>query len=201
MSHYFKHDETLDHELKSYDVTIKGISLRLFTDRGVFSRDGLDQGSRLLMENIDIEKHVKRVVDMGCGYGPIGLFIAKSYPDIEVTLCDVNERALALSEKNRSENQVVNANIIQSDLFEHIDHDVDMVVANPPIRAGKAVVFRLYEEACQHLSEGGVFYCVIRKKQGAPSSMKKIEQVFGNVTIVAKNKGFWLLLAKKVKND
>lgn len=201
MSHYFKHDQTLDHDLKQYSVTIKGINLRLFTDRGVFSKDGLDQGSRLLMENIEIDIHAKRIIDMGCGYGPIGLFIAKSYPDIEVILCDINERALALSEKNQLENQIHNVTIIQSDLFEDVDHPLDMVVTNPPIRAGKAVVFRLYEEAYQHMSEGSGFYCVIRKKQGAPSSMKKIEQVFGNVTIVAKNKGYWLLFAKKLKKD
>ena len=179
---------------------MRGTQLYLKTDRGVFSRKYIDFGSRVLMENLDFEG-VKSALDMGCGYGPIGLFIAQHNPDVSVTLVDINERAIDLAKENAKQNQIHNATIIQSNLFEHISDTFDLVVTNPPIRAGKNIVFSIYEEAYQHLNVGGSLYVVIQKKQGAPSSVKKIETLFGSCEIVTKKNGYWILLAKKQKSD
>ncbi|MBE0701050.1 MAG: class I SAM-dependent methyltransferase [Acholeplasmataceae bacterium] len=197
MSHYFLNDTELDHKLVKYDVQIQGTSFRFFTDRGVFSRESLDYGTRFLLENIPIENHVKTIIDMGCGYGPMGLFLAKVNPEIQVFLYDINERALQLAGMNQKENKIQNVTINKSFLFDDVPFQVDMIVTNPPIRAGKQVVFKLYEQAFEHLNSKGVFVCVIQKKQGALSTVKKIESLFDNCQILRKSKGYWLVFAQK----
>ncbi|MCR3906005.1 MAG: class I SAM-dependent methyltransferase [Tenericutes bacterium] len=197
MSHYYTNDSTLDHKVKSYDVQIKSTSFRFYTDLGVFSKDNLDYGTKFLLETIELESNIKKVIDMGCGYGPIGLYVAKTYPDKKVFLYDVNQRALDLAQKNKIENNITNAEIAQSFLFENVKINVDAIITNPPIRAGKQIVFRLYEEAYGVLNQGGILYVVIQKKQGAPSSVKKLEEIFGQCSIIEKNKGYWILSAKK----
>ncbi|MDR4968953.1 MAG: methyltransferase, partial [Acholeplasmataceae bacterium] len=172
MSHYYTNDSTLDHKVKSYDVQIKGTSFRFFTDLGVFSKDNLDFGTKVLLETIELEPNIQTVIDMGCGYGPIGLYVAKTHPDKKVFLYDINERALDLAKKNKIENHITNVEITQSFLFEKVNIKADAIITNPPIRAGKQIVFKLYEEAYQALNQGGILYVVVQKKQGAPSSVK-----------------------------
>lgn len=197
MSHYFTNDEKLDHQEKFFDVKIKDTTLKLSTDLGVFSKSNLDYGTRVLLENIDLEHKVQTIIDMGCGYGPIGLYLAKTYQEALVYMYDVNLRALDLARKNQALNQIKNAEIEQSFLFENVQVKADVIVTNPPIRAGKKVVFELYEQAYETLKSGGLFYVVINKKQGAPSSVTKIEALFGNIQVIDKNKGYWVLLAEK----
>lgn len=201
MSHYYIYDKSLAKDERILDLKIKDISLRLTTDRGVFSKTGLDEGSKLLIESLDFNNDIHRVIDMGCGYGPITLFIAKSYPHIEVFAYDINERAVELTKKNSLLNQLTNVNVYVSHLFEHVDFNVDAVVTNPPIRAGKKVVFDLYEGAYHVLKPGGKFYVVIQKKQGAPSSVAKLKELFGDCSVIQRKGGYWILLAKKQEND
>lgn len=197
MSHYFIHDKSLDHAVKPYDVKIKDTMFRFYTDRGVFSKDGLDFGTRVMLESIIIPTHAKTVIDMGCGYGPIGLFVAKTNPNLQVFMYDVNLRAVELAQKNMKENNIKNVNINESFLFQNVDFKADVILSNPPIRAGKQTVFELYEGAYDHLNSGGYFYVVIQKKQGAPSSVSKLEALFGACEVIEKQKGYWILLAKK----
>ncbi len=197
MSHYYLNDEKLNHEIRRIKFTINQYDIYLDTDRGVFSRDQLDFGSRVLLENIDFNDSYKTIIDMGCGYGPMGIFAAKNCPNAKVIMADVNERAVDLASKNTAINQVDNTVVKVSFLFENIDEKADLIMSNPPIRAGKQTVFKLYEEACAHLNSGGVFYAVIQKKQGAPSSVKKLEELFDNCEVIAKEKGYWVLLSKK----
>ena len=197
MSHYFLNDSKLDHQIKNYDVHLRGTPFRFYTDRGVFSKEYLDFGTKVLIDSIALDTEIKTVIDMGCGYGPIGLFIAKTYPEKQVYLFDINERALALSEKNMEENKIKNVIIEQSFLFEAVKIKADAIITNPPIRAGKDIVFKLYEDAYLNLNPGGIFYAVIQKKQGAPSSQTKLVEVFGNCTVIDKIKGYWILFAKK----
>lgn len=199
MSHYYKNDSKLASNEKSYDVQILGTSFRFFTDAGVFSKNYIDYGTLTLLENLKIPKSAQVIVDMGCGYGPIGLYLAKTNPDKSVYLGDVNQRALALAQKNKELNAIDNATIIETNLFLSIPVSSDVVITNPPIRAGKTVIFDLYDQAYHNLQDGGHFYCVIQKKQGAPSTVKKLEELFGNCEVFIKKKGYWLLFAEKTK--
>lgn len=197
MSHYYKNDETLDHNLKTIDLNINKTSLKLVTDLGVFSKSIVDYGTRVLLETIDLSEEPLQVIDMGCGYGPIGLYIAKTYPNTYVKMIDINKRAIELTVKNAQANDIDNVEVKQGFLFEHINQEVDVIITNPPIRAGKQTVFKLYEQAYQWLKLGGLLYVVIQKKQGAPSSKAKLDTLFTETKVLDKNKGYWILLAKK----
>jgi 16S rRNA (guanine1207-N2)-methyltransferase len=197
MSHYFQEDKNLNHDIRKKEIFINDIRFEFFTDRGVFSKENLDFGTRQLLKRININQKVKTIIDMGCGYGPIGIYLAKMNPNSHVYMYDINSRAIDLAQKNSELNQVTNTTIKNSYLFEHVDHKVDLIVTNPPIRAGKEIVFDLYEQSYLHLNQGGSFYCVIQKKQGAASTYKKLMALFSNCVIVAKEKGYWILLSKK----
>jgi 16S rRNA (guanine1207-N2)-methyltransferase len=197
MSHYFINDEKLNHDYKNYTIKIKDTTLRFVTDAGVFSKEGLDFGTRVLLEHILLDQSHKTIIDMGCGYGPIGLYVAKTYPDKQVYLYDVNERALDLAKQNQELNQVKNVQMIRSFLFEQVDIKPDVILTNPPIRAGKHIIFTLYEQAHETLKDGGILYVVIQKKQGAPSTEAKLATLFSKVEVKVKHKGYWLLLAQK----
>ena len=197
MSHYYINDDKLDHKIKSYEVKINNLTLNMYTDLGVFSKDYLDYGTRVLLETVELNDKQKTVIDMGCGYGPIGIYIGKAYPDKHVYLFDVNERAVAMALKNQVENAVENTNISVSNLFDQVNVKADVILTNPPIRAGKQTVFKLYEDAYSNLKEGGVLYVVIQKKQGAPSSVNHLSSIFGECEVIEKKKGYWILFARK----
>jgi len=197
MSHYYVNDKQLNHEIQSIKFKFGQHEIILDTDRGVFSRDYVDFGTQVLLKNIDFSKHYNTIIDMGCGYGPIGIVAAKSCPKAQVIMADVNERAVFLASKNAEKNHVDNTVIKVSFLFENVEEKADLIITNPPIRAGKQTVFNLYEQAYEHLCLGGVFYAVIQKKQGAPSSVTKLEELYGNCEILDKEKGYWVLMAEK----
>nr|WP_221401538.1 class I SAM-dependent methyltransferase [Paenibacillus phyllosphaerae] len=193
--HYYSKTPTTNHDRHSIEANIRGIKLRLTTDAGVFSKSGVDYGSRVLLENVEISLHAA-VLDVGCGYGPIGLTLAKLVPSAHVTMIDVNERAVQLAQENARVNGVSNVAILQSDIYENVrNQKFDAIVTNPPIRAGKAVVHRILEEGAALLKPGGSIWVVIQKKQGAPSAEAKLEEVFGNVEEVTKDKGYRILRA------
>ncbi len=196
MSHYFTNDETLHHDEKTISETFEGVSFSFATDAGVFSKNRLDEGSRLLLESVVVRKEDRILIDMGCGYGPIGLILAKIHPALHCHLYDVNERAVLLAKKNQVTNDITNAEIIVSDLFQHVSVRADIIVTNPPIRAGKKTVFKLYEDAREHLLPRGVFYVVIRKQQGAPSSLEVLKTLFEDVSVINKHKGYWIIRAE-----
>lgn len=196
---YFENNPNLQHELQEYQTVIREQSYTFITDSGVFSRGGLDFGSRVLLETINLSAAIPGdVLDVGCGYGPIGIVIAKNYPERQIHMVDVNERALHLAAENAKKNQVSNITIGASDGYEGIDkHDFAAIVTNPPIRAGKEVVHRFLSEAIQYLAIGGTLTVVIQKKQGAPSAKAKMEEVFGNVVELEREKGYWILQSVK----
>jgi len=138
------------------------------------------------------------VLDVGCGYGPIGLTAARLVGSGHVTMIDINERAVELAKENAKLNGITNVTILQSDLFEAVKTErFQVILTNPPIRAGKAVVHRIFEEGYELLQEGGSMWVVIQKKQGAPSAMDKLEAIFGEVEEVTRDKGYWILRAQK----
>ena len=170
---YFAANPDAKHDEHLVDYHIDDIDLKFTTDAGVFSKLRIDYGSGVLinaMKNVDFPKDC--ILDVGTGYGPMGLFAAKFWPDQEVDMVDVNERALDLAKRNAQFNRIDNVNIYQSDIYEQVDKKYGLIITNPPIRAGKKVVDQILTEATDHLVENGVLLVVIQKKQGAPSAKK-----------------------------
>ncbi len=198
MPQYFDNVESLAHEDISFSYTLLGERFTLKSDAGVFSKDGLDDGSRLLLETIAKTDLGLNILDLGCGVGPIGLTLAKFDPSRRVTLADVNLRALECCKANAKafgvEGQVT---IIPSDVYSNIADTFSTIVTNPPIRAGKKVTYAMYAGALSHLNEGGSLILVIRKAQGAPSCQRYLETLYKEVTCVAQHKGYRILIAKK----
>ena len=197
MSHYFKNDENLKSDIKELKYTFKGKDIIYKSDAGVFSKDHIDFGSNVLLKSIEDLKDNIRVLDVGCGYGTIGLAIAKGYSNVFVDMVDVNERAINLTKMNIDTNRIANANAFVSDLYSNVSENYDFIVSNPPIRAGKKVVFGVVEEGYKYLNNGGFIYVVIQKKQGAPSLYNKMMEVYGNAEIVNKEKGYFIIKSIK----
>ncbi|WP_135556505.1 class I SAM-dependent methyltransferase [Paenibacillus cymbidii] len=195
--HYYTAKPTGKRDLHTIVETLRGTSFTFQSDAGVFAKKGVDYGSCALIEAMELADD-SRVLDVGCGYGPIGLAAAKAAPRGHVTMLDINERAVELARDNAARNGIGNVTVLQSDLLERVSGErFDVIVSNPPIRAGKAVVHRLFEQASDRLRPGGCLWIVIQKKQGAPSAMAKLETLFPNVRIVDKDKGYWVIRAEK----
>lgn len=193
--HYYTQKPTAKHELRVIKETLRGRTFSFATDAGVFSRAGVDFGSRLLIETMDIPPAAK-VLDVGCGYGPIGLAAATLAPDGRVTMIDVNERAVELARHNAELNGIRNVDIFQSDLFAGVKPQrFDVILTNPPIRAGKQTVHQIFEQARDYLPPGGQLWLVIQKKQGAPSAFAKLEQLYDTVEEITKDKGYRIFRA------
>ncbi len=191
--HYYTQNPNSAHRPDELTVNALGLSLTFDVDAGVFSKDGLDYGSRLLMESLpDLSG---RLLDLGCGWGAVGVMLAKKYPEVRVVMSDVNERAVELSKKNVMRNRAGNAEVVRSDGFSAVEGTFDAVITNPPIRAGKQLIYGLFDAAKGRLNPGGALYLVIRKQHGAPSALKHLEEVYGNAEVIERDKGFWVIMA------
>ena len=139
-----------------------------------------------------------KLLDVGCGYGPLGLTLAKLDPSRSIEMVDINERALALAQKNAEDNHIKNVSIYASSLYANVEHQKFAgIFSNPPIRAGKKTVHAILEEAIFYLKKEGYLTIVIQRKQGAPSAQKKMEAVFGNVERISLDNGYWILQSQK----
>ena len=196
MSHYYIYDENLKNEERIVEYTFKNQRLSFESNSGVFSKDRVDFGTNVLLNSLPDLSNKKRLLDVGCGIGIMGLCIKKAYPSIEISLVDINQRCIELATKNAFKNKVA-ANVMLSDMYEKVNGMFDLIVSNPPIRAGKKKVFEVVEEAYNHLEDGGDIYCVIQKKQGAESLQKHMEEIFKNVEVVTKEKGYYILKSTK----
>lgn len=195
--HYYTQTPGAKHEHREHETVLRGQQLRFMTDAGVFSKTGVDYGTRVLVEALDIGPDA-RVLDVGCGYGPIGISAARLAPRGQITMIDINERAVQLAANNAKLNGVSNVTVIQSDLFERVrEQSFDVIITNPPIRAGKMIVNAIFEEGAKLLVPGGYMWVVIQKKQGAPSAEAKLDAIFGNVEVVTKDKGYRILRSQK----
>ena len=191
---YFAENPDAKHDIHELNVELLGQQLTFLTDAGVFSKKMIDYGSRVLLSVLDFEAG-ERVLDVGCGYGPLGLSLVKAY-GVTATMVDINQRALDLAQKNAERNQI-SADIFQSNVYEKVSGIFDHIISNPPIRAGKQVVHEVISGSYEHLTEGGDLTLVIQKKQGAPSAKSKMEAVFSNCEIVKKDKGYYILRSEK----
>jgi len=196
MSHYFKNDPGLKSEESIYHVDVLGQPFRFYTDHGVFSKSHLDTGSRVLIEHLNIDDDAKTLLDVGAGIGVIGIILKKVHPSLDVTQVDINHRALALNKKNAQLNNV-ETTIIESDLFSALKDNYDVIVSNPPIRAGKKVLYALYQSAYKHLNTNGELWIVVRKDQGAKSTVDYLKTIYPQVSIIKRHKGFYVICANK----
>ena len=191
---YYEKNPTADHDIHELRVRLLDTPMTFLTDAGVFSKRMVDYGSQVLLNTLDLEPD-KTLLDVGCGYGPLGLTLGKVF-GVQATLIDINSRALDLARANAEKNQV-KARIFQSNIYEEVEGNFDYIVSNPPIRAGKSVVHEIIKGAFRHLEDQGSLTIVIQKKQGAPSAKAKMEEVFGNCQILKKDKGYYILESVK----
>lgn len=198
MSHYYSvNQDDVESNPQEFIFKFKNQSFKFHTDNGVFSKEYVDYGTYAMLNafvpnNIDLP-----ILDMGSGYGPIGIIVSKLH-NKEVHMCEINERAYNLSLKNIKENDA-NCIAYHSNLYEKLPQDLifSSIITNPPIRAGKDVIFKIYEEAYNRLSNNGELWVVIQKKQGAPSTKAKLETIFNNCEIIKRDKGYYILKSIK----
>lgn len=193
---YFSEKPHAESHPQQLTAELRGKTFAFTTDAGVFSKGGIDFGSRLLIETFTEPEIPGNLLDMGCGYGPIGVALAASFPSRKMVMTDINQRAVSLAGGNVRENHV-SAEVVQGDLYEKVTGKFAAIVTNPPIRAGKAIVHCILAESVEYLIEGGELWVVIQKKQGAPSALKLLQEVYGTVTVAARKKGYHVFQAKK----
>ena len=200
MIHYFENDMNLKSEIKELSYKYNSSFFMFYSDNGVFSKKSIDYGSRLLLETYLSENiNNKRVLDVGCGYGFIGIVIGvltSSYVD----MIDVNKRAVHLTKRNIKRYKEFNGSVFESDAYQNVNDKYDIVITNPPIRVGKTKLLEILEGAFDHMNEDGILYFVIRKDQGA-LSIKKILEENKLVEIINKDKGFFIFRVKNLKNN
>lgn len=195
--HYFTDNCNLSSNRIEHAFVFMGNSYRFVTDRGVFSKDGVDYGTAVLLRLVAQEKLEGPVLDLGCGYGVVGIVVKTLFPQCVVTSSDVNSRAIDLTQCNAERNHVQITTIL-SNGFSSIPQQFQCVLTNPPIRAGKQIIYQMFDDAYAHLEKNGLLLVVIRKKQGAESAVRKLEAIFGNCEVVERDKGFWILRCVKL---
>ena len=193
--HYYTKNPTSEHAERDVRAELFGMEFIFTTDSGVFSRDGVDPGTKTLIEALPpIEG---RALDLGCGWGAAGLPVAKKNPGCTVVMTDINERAAELSRKNAKRNGVKNVEIITGDGLESVTGEFSAIFTNPPIRAGKQKIYEMFAQCGDHLVSGGCLYIVIRKQQGAPSALKYLSGIYASAEVIDRSGGYWVIKAQK----
>ena len=200
MAHYYDLNPSSASNEREISYFIDGRTITLLTDNGVFSKSQIDEGTYAFLKVLVPLRLAGIILDLGCGYGPIGLTIALTSPKARVDLADINSRALNLCKKNAESLGLSHrVTILQSDVYKNLEgKQYDSIVVNPPIRAGKIVTYAMYEGALSHLIDGGHLFIVIRKNQGGPSASRYIESLFGNITLLERDKGYYIYVAEKM---
>lgn len=193
--HYYSEKQTSRLRIKEISAKLRGNSLRFCTGSGVFSIKKIDKGTSLLIENCIIKPDWK-ILDIGCGYGPIGISIAKAFPQASILMTDINPRAVKLSKINIALNSISNIEVNQSNLYDNIKGQFDTIITNPPQLAGKKICFEIIEKAKGHLKQGGLLQLVARHNKGGKELEKKMKEVFGNIEETAKKSGYRVYLSK-----
>lgn len=202
MTQYFDQNPTTPSDRKMISYRMNGINFEFYTDTSVFSRNDVDFGTNLLIDTIvkDVKSRgprMERFADLGCGVGIVGIVIKSCFMAFDVTGVDINSRAVALARENAMLNGV-NCRFMSSDiLFAVRDERFDIIATNPPVRAGKKTVFAFYEQSYELLNPGGYLYVVLQRKQGAPSTMDKLKELFGNCETLSIDGGYRVMRSRK----
>lgn len=194
--HYYSKKPQAEHSIKKFTYTLRSHRLTFTTDASVFSRNKIDFGSQLLIETFTMNDIAGDILDLGCGYGPIGISLAKDFPDRHVVLIDINERAVTLAKQNAEQNEVKNVEVFQSDGFSNLaNRKFATIITNPPIRAGKKLIYSLFAKSKEQLHLKGTLWIVIQKKQGALSAIKYLEGLYDKVEVKTRKKGYFIICA------
>ncbi|KRN75336.1 methyltransferase [Weissella kandleri] len=198
--HYYIETPTTQHDEHTWHFTLFNHDLSFTTDAGVFSRQTVDFGTRTMLENFKIKDLPDgSILDLGAGYGPVAISLAKQLPKRQFVAAEINQRAVELIKRNAQANQVADQiNVVQSDQYSNVDGKFAAILTNPPVRAGKAVVSGMLAQAIDHLVLNGTLTVVLQKKQGAPSAKKLMADTFGNVQVLAKDKGYYILESRRM---
>lgn len=203
MSHYFSEVQDVKSVKKIINYEIKNEKFEFLTDNGVFSKTKVDFGTDVMLRTF-LNENKKlgniQILDIGCGYGVVSVVVKRFFEKAKILSTDVNERALELTKKNiQKNNRTDDFEVRKSFVFDNISENFDIILSNPPIRAGKQVIFEIYEKSFFHLNKNGKFYCVIQTKHGAKSTKKKLEELFGNCTTLVIEAGYRIF--RCVKNS
>lgn len=192
---YFDNNENLKSELRILNYKYENYNLKFYSDLGVFSKDKIDEGSKLLLETyIKYGKKEKKILDVGCGIGFIGISLNKIM-GARADMIDINNRALHLTKMNLKENKA-EGNVFVSNIYENVKDVYDVIITNPPIRAGKKVYLTIINEAFNHLTKDGELWFVMRTNHGVKTVIKNLKNL-RDVKILEKNCGFYVVFAKK----
>lgn len=205
MAHYYDENPTAASDRKLIQYRFNGANYEFTTDTNVFSRNEVDYGTNFLLEKTieDIKargaKKGEKVLDLGCGVGIVGIVMKYVFMSFDITQVDVNERAVKLAIENADHNRVKMVKTVQSDVLSALSGDemFDVVVTNPPVRAGKQTVFAFYDQAYEHMNDGAAIYVVLQRKQGAPSTEKKLNELFGNCETLGISGGYRVMKSVK----
>lgn len=193
--HYFTSRPTSESDPREIVAQLRGKDYRFVTEAGVFSRSKVDRGTRLLIDALPIPSQ-GRMLDLGCGYGPVGIVAAREQPGLEVVMVDINQRAVELARINAGLNDVPGVDIRHGEGFSMVpERDFTLIASNPPIRAGKQVIYPLLANAKDHLLPNGTLYVVIRTKQGASSLERHLTTIYSRVDTIAKGGGYRVFAA------
>ena len=191
--HYYTENPISSHDVRHISYEILGSTFECDTDAGVFSRDGLDRGTEILLNALpDISG---RILDLGCGWGGVGIALGKRYPELNIVMTDINQRAVDLARNNAAQNGV-KAQIVQGDGYGAVEGPFDAIITNPPIRAGKALIYEWFDRARDYVAPNGALYVVIRKQQGAPSALKHLRETWNQAEILDRSSGYWVIMAR-----
>lgn len=193
--HYYSENQDSKLRLKKIFFVLEGERLEFITASGTFSINKVDRGSEVLIRYAEIGPN-SRILDIGCGYGPIGISIAKMNPTCAVVMSEINLRATDLAKDNVKLNKIENVTVVHSNLYENVDGRFDYILSNPPQSAGKEVCYKIIEGAFERLNKKGVFYLVARKNKGGNILSIKMQEVFGNIDVAAKKSGYWVYFSK-----
>ena len=191
--HYYTANPTSEHAERQIAARVFDCDLVFTTDAGVFSHDGLDRGTEILLNALPALSG--RVLDLGCGWGAVGVALGRRQPELEIVMTDINRRAADLARRNLAANGV-RAEVLEGDGYARVEGMFDAVITNPPIRAGKAAIYGMFAGARERLLPGGTLYIVIRKQQGAPSALKYLKEIYAEAEVIEREAGYWVIRAR-----
>lgn len=193
MSHYFINDNNLKSNRRTLDLYLNDNKLSFISDSGVFSNTQIDYGSYTFLKVLLKQEIVTDLLDVGCGYGVLGITLKYFKTCENVDMVDINPKAVSLTKENINFYNFENVNCFESDGLNEVNKLYDRIVINPPIRAGKVVIYKMFEDSLKHLKENGALFIVIKKSLGANSAMKKLQELFKHVEVLEKDKGYYII--------